>query len=75
MTKGKNTAAIGKREAPRIITVCDQCFRASCWHGVFMCDRARNAGTVDVSASKLDQMALEHPSNYSEEAIARLFGE
>src|SRR4030042_3599611 len=31
---------------PKLITVCDKCFMASCWHGIFMCQDAQNAGTV-----------------------------
>lgn len=46
---------------PRLITVCDECHRACCWQGTFMCDEARNAGTINLPLSELQQMALEHP--------------
>jgi hypothetical protein len=46
----------------RLVTVCDQCFQASCWQGVFMCDDAVNAGTVDLPVLKLREMGLEHSS-------------
>lgn len=58
----------------RKVTVCDKCFMASCWHGVFMCNESRYAGTVEKYADELDQLNLEHPSHYSEEAITRSTG-
>lgn len=44
----------------RTVTVCDQCRRASCWQGEFMCDGAQGAGTVDVPVSVLAQEGREH---------------
>lgn len=44
-----------------LITVCDKCLRASCWKGMFMCDEARYAGTVDKPLSELLELKLEHP--------------
>jgi epoxyqueuosine reductase QueG len=35
------------------IVVCDKCFRACCWHGEFMCDGARSAGTTKKTVSEL----------------------
>lgn len=31
-----------------IITVCNNCFRACCWIGEFMCDESYGAGTFDL---------------------------
>jgi len=54
----------------RKVTVCDKCFMASCWQGIFMCDDSRGAGTIEKYADELDKLKLEHPSYYSEETIA-----
>lgn len=37
----------------RIVTVCDSCRCASCWHGKFYCDNARMSGTADVMLATL----------------------
>ena len=47
---------------PMLITVCDQCFRASCWQGVFYCDKSKTAGTVKKTRRELNEKRLEHPS-------------
>lgn len=57
-----------------LVTVCDSCRCASCWHGEFMCEKSRSAGTVDVLASTLDRENREHPSYYSRERLARICG-
>ena len=44
-----------------LITVCDKCFMASCWHGIFMCDNARLAGTVEKTREELIKLNREHP--------------
>ena len=44
----------------RMVTVCDKCLQASCWHGIFMCDEARYAGTVEMPVSEL--LRLGHQS-------------
>jgi hypothetical protein len=46
------------------ITVCDKCFMASCWHGEFMCDDARYAGTVEKTVAELRKLDLEHPDHW-----------
>lgn len=58
----------------RMITVCDNCLTASCWHGEFMCWETGSAGSVDVPASQLDKAKREHPDNYSPEKIALITG-
>lgn len=58
----------------RMVTVCDQCLCASCWHGIFMCDRAQNAGTVEKPVSELRRLGYEDRSYYSVDAIKRVYG-
>lgn len=29
------------------IIVCNECLRASCWQGIFMCDNAKKAGIIE----------------------------
>lgn len=57
-----------------LVTVCDACLRASCWHGEFYCDGSRGAGTKDIPASELVKMGSEHPSNFSREKLLRVCG-
>ena len=45
-----------------LITVCNACYTAACWQGVFMCQHARNAGTIQKPRHELEKLALEHPS-------------
>jgi hypothetical protein len=56
-----NTQKAGERRDPlaathvldRKITVCDKCLCACCWHGEFMCDEAKYAGTVEKTIREL----------------------
>lgn len=48
----------------RMVTVCDRCFRASCWNGVWPCDEYRTGGTVEKPMSELIELDLEHPDNW-----------
>lgn len=43
------------------VAVCDECLRASCWQGIFMCEKSRGAGTMDLDVRYLQARALEHP--------------
>ena len=45
-----------------LVTVCSECLQASCWQGIFMCENAINAGTVQKTKEELKQLNLEHPS-------------
>lgn len=58
----------------KLVEVCDKCLRACCWHGEFMCDESRNAGTIIVSESSLKRLNREHPDNWSDETSLRIFG-
>ncbi len=42
------------------ITVCGQCYQASCWQGKFMCDEAQNANTVEMKRRDLVAMEKEN---------------
>ena len=44
------------------ITVCDNCFEASCWQGIFMCEKSKNAGIVEKTVDELLELTTEHPS-------------
>lgn len=45
----------------QLITVCDACLCASCWQGLFMCDRSKTAGTVQKTRAELKKLGLENP--------------
>jgi epoxyqueuosine reductase QueG len=61
-------------EKDRIVTVCDKCLTACCWHGELMCDDAKESGTIDKTVEELDRLNREHPSHYSIEKIRRVCG-
>lgn len=44
-----------------LIQVCDRCPTASCWHGTFMCDEFRKAGTTYMEVTELRVLDREHP--------------
>lgn len=50
-----------------VITVCDKCFRASCWQGVFLCEESMSAGTVEKTIDELKGLALEHADFWKNE--------
>jgi hypothetical protein len=39
--------------AAETVTVCSACFRASCWQGIFMCDDAPSAGTIEQTPAEV----------------------
>jgi hypothetical protein len=57
-----------------LVTVCSACKKASCWHGDFFCEESGSAGTVDIPASQLAKMLLEHPSCYSTKRLLEVCG-
>ena len=57
-----------------LVTVCDACLRASCWHYDFPCDRVVEAGTREIPASELRKLGKEHESHFSREMIVRVRG-
>jgi hypothetical protein len=55
-----------------LITVCDACLQASCWQGIFYCQRSKTAGTVKKTRRELRGLAMEHPSYWkTDEELAR----
>jgi hypothetical protein len=46
---------------PETVTVCSECLRASCWQGVYYCEKARTAGTREMTVATLRRLHLEHP--------------
>lgn len=58
----------------RVVTVCDECLTASCWHGEFMCDASKNAGIVEKTVGELNALKYEHPDNYSAEKCLKVTG-
>lgn len=53
--------AIDRKPKERLITVCDRCLTANCWHGRHMCQDADIAGTLDLPVSALAALKREHP--------------
>lgn len=51
-----------ERILEREITVCDHCYQASCWLGIFMCEASRRAGTKQMTVRELRNLKYEHPS-------------
>jgi len=52
-------------EETTMVTVCDKCLCASCWQGIFMCDEAKFAGTVQKSVAELRKLDLEHEDYFT----------
>lgn len=49
------------------IPVCSECLMASCWQGVFMCEKNRTAGVVYKTRQQLRKLSREHPSYWKTE--------
>jgi hypothetical protein len=58
----------------RLITVCDACLRASCWHGLFLCEDYQTAGTTQKTVRELRKLDLEHADYYSRKEVERVCG-
>jgi len=58
-------------EEMTFVTVCSECLQASCWQGIFMCDKARTAGTVQRPIAELRKLDLEHEDYYLKEVKNR----
>lgn len=43
------------------VTVCAECLQASCWQGVFMCQKSKNANIVEKTVAELRALGREHP--------------
>lgn len=53
----------------RLVTVCDKCRRACCWYGIYLCDRATWAGTVQVPVGVLRKEKRESPDYWTDRAV------
>jgi hypothetical protein len=62
-------------EEDKIREVCDNCFKASCWYGEFMCDSADIAGTTFKTIDELKKLNLEDESYWSDEKLIEIYGE
>ena len=49
-----------------LITVCDKCLMASCWQGIFMCDKAQHAEITTRTVEELKKLNLEHLDYWKE---------
>ena len=58
----------------RNVTVCSECLQASCWHGEFMCERARGAGVTTRTVAVLRALGREHPQRYSVRHVREVCG-
>lgn len=59
----------------RLITVCSECKKASCWYWLFPCDAAQStAGLIKLSLDELRLLDLEHPSYWTEDAVQEYTG-
>lgn len=56
-----------------LVTICAECLCASCWHGTFMCQKARSADVRTVKASEMP-LGPEHPSYYSPRRLLEVEG-
>lgn len=55
----KNTEPPAKGD-DRMVIVCEQCNRACCWKGEFMCENAKDAGIKQLKVRQLKTLNLEH---------------
>lgn len=44
------------------VTVCSECLMSSCWQGIFMCEKSKNAGTIEKNIEELEKLNLENSS-------------
>jgi hypothetical protein len=56
------------------VTVCSACRTAACWHGEFLCGRARTADTVDERASVLMNEDREHRGHFTRARLLDVCG-
>ena len=61
--------------ANKRIMVCAKCFRAICYHGEMFCDDALGAATAIKTVGELRALNLEHPDNWSQRVLTRVYGD
>lgn len=50
----------------RLVLVCANCLRASCWHGNFYCEKAKSTGVTKKTLRELLALNLEHQDYWRE---------
>ena len=58
-----------------MITVCEACSTASCWHGDWMCEKATHAGSKELPRRKLLELSLENPEYFSDATLKEVTGQ
>jgi len=58
----------------KLIEVCDNCKKASCWYGEFMCDMADIARTIKLPIEKLRKLNLESEDFWSDKKLKEVYG-
>jgi len=59
----------------KLVEVCSECLQASCYHGELMCFEARTAATELKTVRELRELTYEHPNNWSDENLNKIYGE
>ena len=59
----------------RLIQICSECKKSSCWHGEFLCPDSRNADLELKTADELNKLNVEDKHHYSVGNIRKIFGE
>jgi hypothetical protein len=60
----------------KVIEVCSECKRASCWYGMFMCEHSMEAGTELRTVKELRGMNTHESEDYwSDEIMTEIYGE
>ena len=50
-----------RRILDRTVTVCAACSMASCWLGIWLCEKHFSAGTKEMTVRELRALGLENP--------------
>lgn len=74
MAEPRKRAASKPNDKPtkneRYIWVCAECHQASCWAGIFMCEKSRTANLLVARRSYLVKLALEHTDYIDKPEVA-----
>lgn len=61
--RGWNGEDVAKHLKPDwTITVCSNCLCATCWQGEFYCNKAKGAGTVEITVERARVLNRENPT-------------
>jgi hypothetical protein len=56
------------------VVVCAECLQATCWYGLFMCEKSRWCDMKTMTVAELRKLGLEHESYWSDETLIKQFG-